>query len=155
VGQPSETAKAVCDEGTEDATQEEEPWGRGHCRKELSVRLRDYIVHAVQKKSPSTHSSQPQHTPSTAYPIAHDVNCANFSARHKQFLAAITAERELVTFSEAVKDERWHTAMQNEIQALENNRTWQVVDLPSGKKALGCKWVYKSNIIQSGIRHAL
>jgi len=59
------------------------------------------------------------------------------------FLAAITAEREPVTFSEAEKDERWRTAMHNEIQALENNGTWEVADLYSGKKALGCKWVYK------------
>ncbi|KAK2979325.1 hypothetical protein RJ640_013289 [Escallonia rubra] len=34
-------------------------------------------------------------------------------------------------------------AMQREIQALENNETWEIEDLPPGKKALGCKWVYK------------
>ena len=51
------------------------------------------------------------------------MNRANFSARHRQFLAAITVEREPITFSEAVKDERWRTTMQNEIQALENNGT--------------------------------
>lgn len=33
--------------------------------------------------------------------------------------------------------------MQNEIQALENNGTWSLVDLPPGKKALGSRWVYK------------
>ena len=71
------------------------------------------------------------------------MNCANFSARHRQFLAVITAEREPVTFSEAVKDERWRTAMHNEIQALENNGTWDFADLPRGKRALGCKWLYK------------
>jgi len=35
------------------------------------------------------------------------------------FLAAIHADRELVTYSEAVKGERWRDAMQCEIQALE------------------------------------
>lgn len=33
--------------------------------------------------------------------------------------------------------------MQPEIQALEDNHTWTVCPLPSNKKALGCKWVYK------------
>jgi len=143
VGQPPETAQADCDEGIAGATREKEPLGRRHHQREPSVRLCDYIVHIVQAKSPSTRSSQPRHTPGTAYPITHYVNCANFSARHRQFLAVITAEREPVTFSEAVKDERWRTAMHNEIQALENNGTWEVAYLPSGKKALGYKWFYK------------
>ncbi|KAJ8753872.1 hypothetical protein K2173_000126 [Erythroxylum novogranatense] len=33
--------------------------------------------------------------------------------------------------------------MQQEIQALESNGTWEVVPLPSGKVPIGCKWVYK------------
>lgn len=33
--------------------------------------------------------------------------------------------------------------MQKELQALESNHTWNLVPLPPGKKAIGCKWVYK------------
>jgi len=33
--------------------------------------------------------------------------------------------------------------MKDEIKALQNNETWTVTDLPHGKKALGCKWIYK------------
>lgn len=29
------------------------------------------------------------------------------------------------------------------IEALENNGTWTVEDLPLGKKVIGCMWVYK------------
>ena len=33
--------------------------------------------------------------------------------------------------------------MKEELDALHKTRTWDMVDLPSGKSAIGCKWVYK------------
>lgn len=33
--------------------------------------------------------------------------------------------------------------MKYEIVGLEEIDTWDVVDLPPGKEAIGCKWVYK------------
>ena len=33
--------------------------------------------------------------------------------------------------------------MQTEIRALEDNGTWELADLPEGKKALGSRWIYK------------
>lgn len=33
--------------------------------------------------------------------------------------------------------------MEVELQALDNNHTWEIVDLPPNKKPIGCKWVYK------------
>jgi len=33
--------------------------------------------------------------------------------------------------------------MQDELQALADNNTWVLIDLPPGKTAIGCRWVYK------------
>jgi len=33
--------------------------------------------------------------------------------------------------------------MTEEIQALEENQTWTIEDLPTGKKPISCKWVYR------------
>jgi len=35
--------------------------------------------------------------------------------------------------------------MQRELDALESNETWSFMDLPPGKRFIGCKWVFKAN----------
>ena len=32
--------------------------------------------------------------------------------------------------------------MDDELKALEQNHTWELVDLPNGKNVMGCKWIY-------------
>ncbi|GJT33906.1 putative reverse transcriptase, RNA-dependent DNA polymerase, LTR copia-type gag-polypeptide [Tanacetum coccineum] len=44
---------------------------------------------------------------------------------------------------ESLTDPRWIEAMKKEIQALEQNKTWTLKELPNGKKAIDSKWVYK------------
>lgn len=33
--------------------------------------------------------------------------------------------------------------MQNEIDAIEKNNTWELMNFPPGQKPIGLKWVYK------------
>jgi hypothetical protein len=109
-----------------------------------SVRLRDHICHTARRfDPPSTSSSQSPPSGTTPYPIANYVTCNNFSTSHSRFLAAVTAGFEPTRFSEAVRYSSWRDAMRKEIEALENNGTWTIEDLPPGKKTIGCKWVYK------------
>lgn len=42
------------------------------------------------------------------------------------------------------------TAMQEEMRAIYRNKTWELSDLPEGKKAIGLKWVYKSKLNLDG-----
>jgi hypothetical protein len=44
-----------------------------------------------------------------------------------------------------VDKEKWLGAMQEEIQSLEKNGTWDVVRLPKQKKDVHCKWIFKRN----------
>lgn len=39
--------------------------------------------------------------------------------------------------------EKWKQAMDKEMKSIAVNNVWQLVKLPEGKKAIGCKWVYK------------
>jgi len=53
-------------------------------------------------------------------------------------------------FSEAVKYECWRKAMDEELQALQDNHTWDVVPCPSTVKAIGCKWVFSVKLRSDG-----
>ena len=39
--------------------------------------------------------------------------------------------------------EEWLNAMENEIQSLNKHNVWELVELPEGRKTVGCKWIYK------------
>ncbi|XP_061371384.1 uncharacterized protein LOC133313973 [Gastrolobium bilobum] len=56
---------------------------------------------------------------------------------------AIDAGCEPRHFREAMQNSKWVDAMRKEITALEDNRTWAVTVLPSGRRALPSKWVFK------------
>jgi hypothetical protein len=120
-----------------------EELGRGHRIKVPSVKLRDFVSHTVQKLSPSQSSPSSQHPSGAPYPLTHFVSCENFSMQHRRFIAALAIEHEPVHYSKAVQNANWRLAMQQELQALEENETWTLQPLPKGKKPLGCKWVYK------------
>jgi hypothetical protein len=36
-------------------------------------------------------------------------------------------------------------AMAEEMESLHKNQTWELVELPERKRAIGCKWVFKKN----------
>lgn len=40
--------------------------------------------------------------------------------------------------------------MQRELEALERNKTWELVCLPKGKKPIDSKWVYKVKVNVDG-----
>ena len=44
--------------------------------------------------------------------------------------------------SEAHAHPGWRSAMIEEMDALTNNGTWDLVSLPVGKKVIGCRWVF-------------
>jgi hypothetical protein len=40
------------------------------------------------------------------------------------------------------QDPKWKEAMKEETCALQKNKTWELVQLPKGKKVVGYKWVF-------------
>ena len=60
--------------------------------------------------------------------------------------ALLISSDDPATFQGAItsqEKEKWMGAMVEEMESLQKNHTWKLVQLPEGKKAIGCKWVYK------------
>lgn len=65
------------------------------------------------------------------------------SPSHKSFCNMISSYVEPKSYTQAVKDSKWREAMAVEIAVLGANNIWSLTPLPSHKKPIGCKWVYK------------
>ena len=62
-------------------------------------------------------------------------------------------ERDPHTYMEAMSSpdaSLWKEAIKNEIDSILQNHTWELVDLPQGSKALGCKWIFKKKMKADG-----
>ena len=52
--------------------------------------------------------------------------------------------------SEALAHPGWHSAMIEEMDALTNNGTWDLVRLLAGKKVIGCHWMFAVKVNPDG-----
>jgi len=50
---------------------------------------------------------------------------------------------EPTTHVEAHGDPAWRKAMEAELESVERNRTWELVDPPAGHRPISLKWVFK------------
>ena len=60
--------------------------------------------------------------------------------------ALLTNKEDPSTFEDAIEssgNDKCMEAMVKEIESLSKNKTWELTELPKGKKPIGCKWVFK------------
>jgi hypothetical protein len=55
----------------------------------------------------------------------------------------VVSSDEPASFVEAEHNPSWRKAMMEEIDSIEENGTWNFVDLPPSRKLIGVKWVFK------------
>jgi transposase InsO family protein len=56
-------------------------------------------------------------------------------------------DRQAMASNEA---QHWEKAKHEELDAIRKNKTWDVMDLPPGKRAIGSKWVFKTKTSSDG-----
>ena len=65
----------------------------------------------------------------------------SYLAHHYAYMASVVQVVEPTCFDEAIGNENWEKAMDEEMVALYGNDTWDLVPLPKDKKTIGYKWV--------------
>ncbi|GAU26739.1 hypothetical protein TSUD_317370 [Trifolium subterraneum] len=67
--------------------------------------------------------------------------------------AAYTLNEDPANLQEALSSmdaDLWQEAINDEMDSLESNKTWHLVELPPGCKPIGCKWILKKKLKPDG-----
>ncbi|KAL5798657.1 hypothetical protein ACOSQ2_003477 [Xanthoceras sorbifolium] len=76
------------------------------------------------------------------YPLSKYISYEGLSSSYKIFAHNISQVSVPVNIQEAMSIPEWKNAVMEELGALQKNKTWDIIELPKGKKAVGCKWVF-------------
>ncbi|GJS65301.1 putative ribonuclease H-like domain-containing protein [Tanacetum coccineum] len=104
------------------------------------------------KSSVQTRSRVQQH--SGAHALVSDVQKQqrnNHKDQQHCLFACFLSQEEPKKISEALKDDSWVEAMQEELLQFRLQQVWILVDLPHGAKVIGTKWVYRNKRDERGV----
>lgn len=89
-----------------------------------------------------------------------DVGAEGYSTiAHHVAMAATESKREVIgaddpkTFAEAMSSpdrEQWIGAVKSEMRSMRQKHVWDLMGLPRGARAIGCKWVFKRKVDSEG-----
>lgn len=73
------------------------------------------------------------------HPISSFASYIHLSPPLRCFIASLDSVSVPKTLVEALSHPGWRVAMEEEMRALDDNGTWELVDLPTRKQTIGCK----------------
>ncbi|KAM1936926.1 hypothetical protein ACFX15_014142 [Malus domestica] len=93
------------------------------------------VIPLVEQQPAQSITTTPLHRIARSGPTSNEERSSSTPVRLRN--------HEPLSFNEAVEEDRWRIAMEEEIHAIEKNDTWELIKLPPNQKAIGVKWVYK------------
>ena len=116
--------------------------------------MADSQQQSIQPQQPP--QQQPQTTAVVIPPSMPDSHCNQYiyfdDDHEEQVMITLdkyinsNTEQELSSYSQAVSgpySDLWKDGIQQELDALHSNHTWNVVPIPVGQNIVGSKWVFK------------
>lgn len=126
--------------------QEEEPNHNG-LQRQHEVTEQSIEEPSLHEQSQSNEEMTDETNATTQPPLRRSTRERRASTRYpRDEYVVIADEGEPQSYEQAITSEHkgeWEKAMQEEMQSLHDNHTYDLVELPKGKRALKCKWVYK------------
>ncbi|KAF0727747.1 hypothetical protein Ae201684_014263 [Aphanomyces euteiches] len=80
-------------------------------------------------------------------PKSFEVNVVTTTSTSRERILEPSTMREMLSSQEV---NEWKQAMDEEYQALIDNRVWRLSELPTGRKALKSKWIWKVKYLPNG-----
>jgi len=77
----------------------------------------------------------------TKHPISNYLTYAKIS-KHRAFIALTDEVKVPTNIQHALENPKWKEAVLEEMKALVDNQTWDIVEPPKDKKILDCKWIF-------------
>nr|GEU92582.1 hypothetical protein [Tanacetum cinerariifolium] len=108
------------------------------------VLLKETVIpNTPEVPSPTSSTSNTPEVSSSAIPTY-----STTANTEPQIRNTLVTQKDPKGFKEAISDPGWCDAMN--LRALEENGTWELIDLPSGKKAIRIHWIYKRKLKSDG-----
>ena len=87
--------------------------------------------------------SHPRRSTRARHPVDRWISYNTFTLDFQLFMTSLHKQTEPKCYSQASQNSRWIEAMNEEMEALNECQTWEVVPRPRDKNVVGSKWVYK------------
>lgn len=95
-------------------------------------------------------STVPSAQNSSTYLIEAFLSYNGFTTPYSNYLAATAKVPIPYTYKQASTSSEWLTAMKLELDALENNNTWELVPRLPNQHVVDCKWIFKIKHLPDG-----
>ena len=81
-------------------------------------------------------------TQTKPYPVSNYVSYTRMSPEYNRVIQTLMTISIPKNVQEAISSNEWKKAMDEEMEALEKNGTWEMGPLPVGRKLVGSRWVF-------------
>ena len=113
--------------------------------KNIAPRYPQRLNRGVPKKQ-----YEPDPEAKTKYPINNYVSSHRLTESYAFTVNQLSIVSIPSNVQDALADPKWRKAMNEEMEALQKNATWELIPLPKGMKPIRCRWVFTVKLTPDG-----